>query len=242
MEQDIQHEQSNSFIDAIRQRHKEEKQKLNALHEQIRLIETQTKIVEQNLIAYERVIQIELEKQPEYLVRDNSFHITDNRAEYEQDIRDEYDDEETQEEVNLDYFENGYSSSDPMDMLRPRFKGLSLNEVALAILEESGIPMTIQEVAEVAYDTKIEEGFKRAKGSISATLRNGINEDDISKSLWLKTKRGVYVKKSYYTSTKKNKEQYVHEDVTDESSSSARIVFKETQISPEYIRNNPYKS
>ena len=185
------------FIDVIRAKYRQEKQKLKDLYEQIRLIQDNCKVVEQNIIAYERAIRIELERS-EYCPESAKVTNYPDLSKKQTVGTDEYDeDRKVQQSVTIEYFGNSYSSSNLMDMLCPRFKGLSLSEVTLAVLEQNSVPMTIAQITKVAYDISTEEEFKRAKGSIGATLRNGVNKKDKSKCLWLKIDRGIYVGKNH---------------------------------------------
>ena len=65
MEQDIHNEQSNSIIDAIRQRQNEEREKLQALQIKVQEIMRSCKEIEENIAAYDKEIKLELKRQPQ---------------------------------------------------------------------------------------------------------------------------------------------------------------------------------
>jgi hypothetical protein len=76
----------------------------------------------------------------------------------------------------------------PSDMLLPRFRGKTLNEVVYIILSEASEALKGSEVAERAYETRNDEEFIRARNSIASTIRDGAG-----KKGWSQLGRGVFM-------------------------------------------------
>ena len=78
----------------------------------------------------------------------------------------------------------------PMEMVKPQFKGMQLGDIVELILRQNQKPMTTAEISRIIYDTDDKEEFARARNSLSAELRSGAAKES---PRWLKKGRATYV-------------------------------------------------
>lgn len=100
-------------------------------------------------------------------------------------LNEEDEDEDVEEQFNKGVAQD---NPNPVDFLRPQFKGRAMPEVVRLVLGAYGRPMRAVEVARAAYDAPSSEAFSRARNSIGAELRIGAG-----KKGWIKAGRGRYV-------------------------------------------------
>ncbi len=103
-----------------------------------------------------------------------------------QDGVDEEDNDFSENEDD-NFAQDGSTQRDPMDMLRPEYKGMSMFDIIESILDDTLQELSNEDVTRMAYDTNSEDEFLRAKGSMSAQLRIGA-----SKGKWAKVGRGYF--------------------------------------------------
>lgn len=82
----------------------------------------------------------------------------------------------------------------PMDMLRSKYKGMKLSDIAAQVLDASGTPMTTTDMARQIYSTDNNDELSRARNSLSTELRSGIKGD---KPMWKKIGRNAYASLQY---------------------------------------------
>jgi len=81
----------------------------------------------------------------------------------------------------------------PMDMVKPQFKGIQLGDIVELILKQNRKPLTTSELSRMIYDTNDKDEFARARNSLSAELRSGASKEP---PRWLKRGRSTYVARS----------------------------------------------
>ena len=107
---------------------------------------------------------------------------------------------ESRDKVDVDVEDNDFSENkddkfaqddsmqrDPMDMLHPKYKGISMFEIIDSILNDTSKELSSEDVTKIAYDTNSDLEFERAKASMAAQLRIGA-----SKGKWAKVGRGCF--------------------------------------------------
>ncbi|MBD2164960.1 hypothetical protein H6G04_11160 [Calothrix membranacea FACHB-236] len=103
-----------------------------------------------------------------------------------QDAFDDEDNDFSRDEADKS-LQNDLNQRDPMSMLRPEYQGMPMLDIIESILNDASKQMSNEDVTKIAYDTKSENEFERAKASMSAQLRIGAN-----KGKWLKVGRGCF--------------------------------------------------
>lgn len=81
----------------------------------------------------------------------------------------------------------------PMEMVKPQFKGMQLGDIVELILKQNRKPLTTSELSRMIYDTTDKDEFARARNSLSAELRSGASKEP---PRWLKRGRSTYVTRS----------------------------------------------
>ena len=77
----------------------------------------------------------------------------------------------------------------PIEMIKPEFKGMTINKIAQKILREAAPEeLTNAQITKLVYDTSTEEEFSRCRGAISAVLR-----EEAGKWGWAKLGPNKYV-------------------------------------------------
>lgn len=78
----------------------------------------------------------------------------------------------------------------PMDMLKPEFKGMQLGNIVEHVLERHRGPLTTTDIGRIIYDARDKDEFSRARNSLSAELRLGASKNP---PRWVKKGRSAYV-------------------------------------------------
>jgi hypothetical protein len=82
----------------------------------------------------------------------------------------------------------------PMDMLRPEYKGMKLGDIATHVLESCHAPLTTTDLAHRIYEAKTNDELSRARNSLSAELRTGMKD---AHPRWQKIGRNAYASLQY---------------------------------------------
>lgn len=98
------------------------------------------------------------------------------------------------EAENFDYGSDVAVHRSPMDMLRSEYKGMRLRDIAVRVLDAGLMPMTTTDIARQIYSTENSDELSRARNSLSAELRNGVQEEQ---PMWQKIGRNAYASLKY---------------------------------------------
>ncbi len=99
-----------------------------------------------------------------------------------------FEDDELEEEDYFEFEAGSESKRNPKDMLRPKFKGKTLGDIAAMCLKASkGKELNSDDIAKEIFEASSEEEFQRAKNSLSTELRRGARE-----GRWKKNGRGMF--------------------------------------------------
>ena len=82
----------------------------------------------------------------------------------------------------------------PMEMVKPKFKGMQLGDIVELVLEQHQTALTTTEISRIIYDPQDKEEFARARNSLSAELRSGATR---TPPRWYKKGRSTYVAPSH---------------------------------------------